>query len=91
MADPRFPRGSANPREGCANLLFGRAKMLANDCMKMREFGSRDGALVPSFPNLDPPLLVGTKDVKYIDIYQDFSSYNSLCFSSLVSLILDAQ
>ena len=41
MADPGFPTGGANPREGCENVLFG--NIFAENCMKMREIGLRGG------------------------------------------------
>ena len=41
MADPGFPRGAANSRGRCANLLF--AKNFAETCMKMKEFGPKGG------------------------------------------------
>ena len=38
-----FLRGSANPREGCADLLFVGAEVLGKNCMNMSEFGSIGG------------------------------------------------
>ena len=42
-----FPERGANSQSGCANLLF--CKLFAENCMKMKEFGSQDGrvSLVP--------------------------------------------
>ena len=38
VADSGFSTGDANPRQGCANLLFG--KFFAEYCMEMKEFRS---------------------------------------------------
>ena len=40
-----FPEGNTNSRRGCANLLF--FKIVAENCMKMKEFRQRGGILVP--------------------------------------------
>ena len=60
VADPGFPRGcsgdfkisqgGANSRRGCINLLF--CQICAENCMKMKEFGSRGTCVLP----MDPPL-----------------------------------
>ena len=42
VADPGFPRGGANFRGRCTNLLF--CKFFVQNCMKMKEFGPRGGA-----------------------------------------------
>ena len=42
MVDPGFPRGGANSRRGCANLLF--CKFFAKIYRKMKDFGPRGGA-----------------------------------------------
>ena len=58
MADPGFSRGGANSQGWCSNLLF--CKMLAENCMKMKEFRSPGRGHVPGVPPLDLPMLTET-------------------------------
>ena len=47
MTDPDFSRGGgANYQTGCSNLLF--SKTVAENCLKMKEFGPKDATLDPS-------------------------------------------
>ena len=51
--DPGFSkRGDANPYVWGDNLLFD--KIFAENCMKMKEIGPREGASLAS--SLDPPM-----------------------------------
>ena len=51
-ADPGFPRGVANPKEGCQPIIW---PTFAENCMKMKKIGPRGGGQ-PKFYYVDPPL-----------------------------------
>ena len=51
-ADPGFPRGGANPKEGCQPIIWPK---FAENCMKMKKIGPRGGGH-PKFYYVDPPL-----------------------------------
>ena len=42
-----FPEGKTNPRQGCINLFIG--KVLAENFMKIKEFGSRTWSVSLAF------------------------------------------